>query len=77
MNMVQALRKNNKRYNVTIKAIYIYFIKENVIDRITTHEIHLKGLGIMRDLFSMNHTLMLLLSTVIMSRIWWNLYACS
>ena len=56
MNMVQALRQNNKRYNVSIKAKYIYCIKENVIDRIITREIHLEGLGILRDLFSMNHT---------------------
>jgi hypothetical protein len=44
MNMVQALRQNNKRYNVSIK-VYIYCIKENVIDRIITREIHLEGLG--------------------------------
>ena len=56
MNMVQALRQNNKRYNVSIKAKYIYCIKENVIDRIIPREIHLEGLGILRDLFSMNHT---------------------
>jgi hypothetical protein len=56
MNMVQALRQNNKRYRVSVKAKYIYCIKENFIDRIITHEIHLEGLGILRDLFSMNHT---------------------
>jgi hypothetical protein len=58
MNLVQALRQNNKRYNVSIKAkyIYIYCIKENVTDRIIIRDIHLEGLGIMRDLFSMTHT---------------------
>jgi hypothetical protein len=56
MNMVQALRQNNKGYKVSVKAKYIYCIKENFIDRIITHEIHLEGLGILRDLFSMNHT---------------------
>jgi hypothetical protein len=55
MNMVQALRQNNKRYSVSIKAKYIYCIK-NVIDRIITHEMHLEGLGIVRDLFLMDHT---------------------
>jgi hypothetical protein len=56
MNMVQAPRKNNKRYNVSIKVKYIYCIKENVIGRIITREIHLEGVGILRDLLSMNHT---------------------
>jgi hypothetical protein len=56
MNMVQALRQNNKRYNVSINDKYIYCIKENVIDRIITREIYLEGLGILRDFFSMNHT---------------------
>jgi hypothetical protein len=56
MNMVQALRQNNKRYNVSIKVKYVYCIKENVIGRIITREIHNEGLGILRDLFSKNHT---------------------
>jgi hypothetical protein len=56
MNMIQALRENNKRYSVIIKAKYIYCIKENVIDRIITREIHLEGIRIVRDLFSMNQT---------------------
>jgi hypothetical protein len=40
---------------VSIKAIYIYIycIKENVID---SRGIHLQGLSILRDFFSMNHT---------------------
>jgi hypothetical protein len=56
MNMVQALRENNKRYIVSIKAKYISYIKENVIDRIITREILLGYLGIVRGLFSMNPT---------------------
>jgi hypothetical protein len=58
MNMVQALRQNNKRYNMLVQKLYIYIycIKEIVIDRIITHEIHLEGLCILRDIFLMNHT---------------------
>jgi hypothetical protein len=55
MNIVQALRQNNKRYSVSIKAKYTHCIKQNVIDRIVTREIHLEGLGILWDLFLMNH----------------------
>jgi hypothetical protein len=56
MNMVQALMENNKRYIVSIKAKYISYIEENVIDRIITREILLEYLGIVRGLFSMNPT---------------------
>jgi hypothetical protein len=41
---------------VLVKYIYIYSIKENVLDRIITLEIDLEGLGSVRGLFSMNPT---------------------
>ena len=42
--------------SVLVKAIYIYCIKENVLDRIITLETYFEGLGNLWGFFSMNPT---------------------
>jgi hypothetical protein len=44
------------KHSVLVKAIYIYFIKENVLDIIITLETDLEGLGNLWGFFSMNPT---------------------